>query len=360
MINRRQFVLAAGAAAILRAVPAQGQTLPTTLDWTPLYPADKQRIWGDTVGDCIEASICYAMEMRNLIQGGAFQQLSELDLYWQVRTASIPPNVSFGVARESLWPFSLTFPTPAIPDPYTAQQAAINTPPNAIAVADRANFLCTDYESQIFFDEPSFTAFCKASIFAGYPISLFVAPNHQCCFWGWNDNINCWLGFNNSSTSPGVFEYGYDAAWNGGPAVVERFKAVAFNHQIVTDGYAITDAQLALLQSTWSAIAVPTITIDQFNTVQGILTAIAGTTTPPPPPPPPSGTITPGNGSLTDSANSVWTIGPAGNVLLNGVDAAGVWADSATIIANGHIQIVTKGSGYHQCTPPGVAQWSNC
>jgi hypothetical protein len=103
-----------------------------------------------------------------------------------------------------------------------------------------------------------------------------------------------------------------------GPGQVHIRQSGSFIPPPSPSGYFISDAQLATLISTWRAVTVPTITQQQFDTVQGILNAIAGVT-----PGAPNSTVrVPPASSLTAPDGAVWTL--SGNVVLrNGTNTGG-------------------------------------
>lgn len=360
MITRRKLITGMGAIATLSALRVKAQALPSVFTWQALYPANMQRIHGDTVGDCQPVSDIYAAEMRNLIQGGRFIQLSELYGLWLQNNGGTVQ----GWCAESFWPFSLTYPSASIPDAYQAQQWAIHQPPTAAAIANAPNYQTTGVELVYGQGIDQFIAQCKAAIYAGYPLIAGVDADHEQCFWGYDDNIGCFTGFDNRATSFGTSEYSYTDTffWNsiglGGVGIAEAVTSINFNQSSIPTGN--TQMLLDMVKAEAAALALGQMTPDMLITFQTNVAQLVPDASNGPPPPPPQ-TITYGQ-SLTDSTGATWSIStaPRGELLLNGVSANGVWASELTILSNGNLQFTNQDNGAHQCTPPGMAQWSNC
>ena len=341
-------------------------SLPASVDWTPRYTAVlTQRIWGDPAGDCFPASVVYAMEMRNILQGGVPVQLSELDLNF--RGAYDAVN---GVCREDLWPVSNLSPTPEIPDPYQAMLAGARRPPSAAAVADRVNQkLVVDGGGMFFptnfFSRQAFVDGCQALIAAGYPICIFWPPNHEVCAWGYDRTG--FIGFDNRATSPGIYHLDYDQTCGPTGGSVYVVKRVVFsggaapiitppvpivppitgNTQMLTD--IITLAQTALAAGGPTQAQKDTLAA---NVAALVPIAVAPPVTPPvvPPVAPPAGTsaagttVTPGAGSITDNTGVVWKIDAWSSVRRNGADAGGFWASRA-IWTGARVEATNKDNG---------------
>lgn len=325
-MKRRHFLSLAAIPLLARAQ----QCSPQPVDFTAQYSLP-WRTGGDAAGDCTSSAICYAMEMRGILTGQPVVQLSELDNYYQQRQtfgdigtdqvggligAAADLAALNGICAESLWPISIIGS-----GDYNQMLNGINTAPNAAAVADRPNHKLLNaaggagyFTSQSFPDQETMVTFIQANVTKRYPLCIFYPPNHTTCVWGFD--ANGVIGPDPRSPNPYPYHLDYDQMVPEMPILV------------------VTDVQFA---------------------------QPCGTTTPPPPPPPPAQTITYGQ-SLTDSTNAVWSIlaAPRGELLLNGQSANGVWASSLTILPNGHLQFTNQDNGAHQCTPPGVAQWSNC
>jgi hypothetical protein len=178
-------------------------SLPESVDWTPNYLAViAQRTWGDATGDCVASTMVYAMELRNILQGGVPVQLSELDLNYQSRQAQGQTGdqtgssigiaeqcARGGVCREDLWPYREnvfgpeTWTTGVSNHDYTIN--GMNRPPNAAAVADRQNHKLVD-GYYLSWDHATFIDQCKTALAARYPVCFYWPPGHEGCAMGYN------------------------------------------------------------------------------------------------------------------------------------------------------------------------------
>jgi hypothetical protein len=342
MVKRRQLILGAGAATALAALPLVGvaQTLPYSTNWMSLLPASAQRTTGNPFGECGEAATWYAADLRNVIQGGAFVQTSALASY--VQDHSLPAPSVFMTCREDLWPFSNWPGFPA---------------PSAAAVADYANHVIPNglvlkdfFQGVNTVDE--YIAYCKTEIANGYPIILPTEGGAHVIFFGdYDDGISSFIGWDAAATSPGYSLLNYGALTL---AVGECFSV----RNVIYNQGGNTQMLLDQYKADVNALVLGQITTAELSAIDALRAQIfpdAGQSSNP------GTTITPGNGAMTDGAQGVWTIGtaPEGDLRLGNI-STGEWASSATILPNGQVQIVEQGTGYKRCTPPGVAQWSNC
>lgn len=272
--------------------------IPDSMSWSPLYLANlPERTWGNPDGDCTSASTCYALEMRAIIQGDQPTQLAELDLYYQQRLAGGTVGTvltggdiyaacelaqSAGVSRESLWPTTLIREVGGV--------AAMNTAPNAAAVADRTNHRLLEF-GLVSGTADECIAQCKALIAGGCPLIVAASMDHNICAWGYGPNGI--VGFDNRAT---VFFGEFSVAWD---VVVTNLILVVKNVAFpvlsgvppapptpVVSGFLITQAQLDTLCAIWSSVTMPTITQAQIDQVQAILTAVSGASATPPTAPP--------------------------------------------------------------------------
>lgn len=170
-------------------------SLPAFVDWTWTYlsmlPVRSQ---GGT-GGCWGATICYAMELRALLQGYPPRQLAmrysmymdgRYDTGGSVMYAACGDAQRYGMCLESLMPMP-DYQAVDMREWDNLTLAAIRTPPSAAASADGQNQLLTDYAPMSYMGLADMTLKAQTAIAAGYPIFVInAAGNHVCVGWGYD------------------------------------------------------------------------------------------------------------------------------------------------------------------------------
>lgn len=298
-------------------------SLPVSVDWTPTYLAKlPPRPWGDPFGDCVAASMCYAMELRGILQGYPAVRLSERFLFVVGEYPVVAATT--GVCSEALWP--MVVPSDFGND-YAAFMAAVNATPSLAAYTDAQNYKLVDYEYPMDFGYPTTRAGMiekvQTYIAAGIPLCVFYPPNHEVVAWGYDQNGV--LGLDSRSANPGTYSLSYDTIFTDSIMAIKSvlFKGTASlppptgNTQMLIDTI-VADAGALVLGKVTQA------QIDKLKADVGLL--VADGTAPPTTGTSPDGTIIPPAASITDASGGVWTLGtvmqPYGYpVLLNGVQA---------------------------------------
>jgi hypothetical protein len=173
-------------------------SLPAAIDWTWTYLSLLPVRWQGGTGGCWGATLCYAMEMRAILQGYPARQLSmRYSLYMDGRydnngsyVDAVVQDALEGICLESLMPMPSYIGVDTTTQAYsTATWAALRTAPSAAARADAPNQVLTDWARFSYSSLTDLKLKAQTAIAAGYPLFLLTATRtHVMCAWGYDDS----------------------------------------------------------------------------------------------------------------------------------------------------------------------------